>query len=270
MIHALRRQFQIYAAFAALVPKLYMAYSIWFWMEYLFQIISMTIFVYFWRAVYANSTSIQGLTLEQMITYILLAQIFLPVITNRMILDFGSLVSQGLIGTELLRPVDFQLRYYVDGLASLGLFLLLKIPLVLLGWFVFGMQLPGDPAIWAVFILSLILGHAVMFVFDYSFACLAFYTTETWGMSVVREGLAIFFSGALVPLALMPDWLQQVAAWMPFAQALAVPISFLSGVTPLSQMLPVLGLQFAWLVGLGLFSRLVFSISVRKVTVQGG
>jgi ABC-2 type transport system permease protein len=61
-------------------------------------------------------------------------------------------------------------------------------------------------------VISVALGRSVLFFFDSIFACLAFYSIETWGLSVVRVGVPTFFSGALVPLAMMPDWLQRVAA----------------------------------------------------------
>jgi ABC-2 type transport system permease protein len=102
------------------------------------------------------------------------------------------------------------------------------------------------------------------------FACLAFYVTETWGLSVVRVAAGSFFSGALVPLVMMPGWLQKLAGAMPFAQALAVPVSLLSGITSLADAPRLWLIQVAWLVSMFVLSRLVFNVAVRKVTVQGG
>lgn len=55
MFTAVRQQINIYAAFAAMVPKEFLAYSIWVWMQFFVQIISLVIFVAFWTAVYANN-----------------------------------------------------------------------------------------------------------------------------------------------------------------------------------------------------------------------
>jgi ABC-2 type transport system permease protein len=180
------------------------------------------------------------------------------------------MIRSGQLAVELLRPVDFQARAYVETLADLCVDLILKAPLVLLAIAVFGLQLPSDPWVYLAFLLTMALGHAVLFSFDWIFACLAFYSTETWGLSVIREGIALFFSGALVPLTLMPDWLRGVAAALPFAQALYVPASILSGITPLSAVPQSLVIQGAWLCGLGLVSRWVFRTALRVVTVQGG
>lgn len=270
MIRSLRRAVNVYRAFAAMTPKLYLAYSLWVWMEFFAQILSMTIFASFWRAVYAQGQTLGGLSLQQTLNYILLAQIMLPLVETRLIFRFGSMIRSGELAVELVRPVDLEGRHYAEGVAGLALFLLLKSPLAIIGWLFFGLQLPSDPAVWAAFALSLLLGHAVIFCFDWIFACLAFYSTETWGLSVVRIGVATFFSGALVPLAMMPGWLRAIANALPFAQALSVPVSLLGGITPVSDAPRVWLAQALWLIGLGLLSRAVFNGAVKKVTVQGG
>jgi ABC-2 type transport system permease protein len=271
MIRFLRRGARVYGAVVALAPKLYLAYRLWVWTEFVVQLLSMTIFVFFWRAVYANSASrIGGLNLAQTINYILLAQTLAPLIENRLIFQFGWMIRSGQVAMDLLRPMDFQGRFYVEALTNLFLFLLLKLPLLLIAVLVFGLQLPADLLTWVVFLVSLILGHAILFFVDWLFACLAFYSTETWGLSVVRVAVGTFFSGALIPLAMMPGWLQSIANALPFAQSLYVPVSLLSGITPVTDAAQAWAVQLLWLIGLALVSRLFFRVAVRKITVQGG
>jgi hypothetical protein len=49
MIQTARRHLSVYAALFAMIPKLFMAYQIWFWVGLVLNIISMAILVYFWR-----------------------------------------------------------------------------------------------------------------------------------------------------------------------------------------------------------------------------
>ncbi len=270
LLRSLRRQVNVYGAIAAMMPKLYLAYNVWVWMEFVAQIITMTIFVYFWRAVYASTTTLGGLNLQQTINYILLAQALAPLVETRLIFHFGFLIRSGALAVELVRPLDLQGRFYVENMAGLVLYMFQKLPLIVIAVLFFGLQIPLDPATWGAFLISVILGRSVLYFFDWIFACLAFYSTETWGLSVVRVGVATFFSGALVPLAMMPDWLQRVAAAMPFAQALAVPVSLLSGITPVADAPRVWLVQLIWLAAMFVLSRLVFDIAIRKITVQGG
>jgi ABC-2 type transport system permease protein len=79
-----------------------------------------------------------------------------------------------------------------------------------------------------------------------------------------------FLSGALVPLVMMPIWLRSIVLSIPFAQALAVPIGLLTGITPLSEAPHVWFVQILWILGMWLLSSLFFRVAVRKITVQGG
>jgi ABC-2 type transport system permease protein len=270
MLQSIRRNVSICSAIAGTAVKTRLAYNMWVWADFVMTIVSMVIFVYFWRAVYAGTSTLGGLALSQTINYILLARLLAPIVETRTIFFFGFMIRQGQIAVELTRPLDMQLRIIVETFAELLTFLVQRLPLFVIAWFFFGLQLPHSPALWGAFLLSLVLGQAIIFLFDWMFACLAFYVTETWGLSVVRVAAGSFFSGALVPLAMMPGWLQGVAAAMPFAQAIAVPISFLSGITALEQAPRIWLTQAAWLAALLILSRLVFRVAVRKVTVQGG
>ncbi len=69
-LYKLRPTLRLSGAFFSLAPKVFLAYSAWFWAEIFMQIITMLIFLYFWRAVYANAgqATISGLGLEQTLT----------------------------------------------------------------------------------------------------------------------------------------------------------------------------------------------------------
>lgn len=268
--HRIRRRAAIYQAVAAMMPKYFMAYSIWVWMTFVVQVIAVIIFAAFWTAVYANSTEIAGLTLDQTLNYIFLGQIFSPVLSTGVLFEFGSLLRRGEMAIALLRPIDIQGYFYVSSVTQMVVDLLLKIPLAIFIWVVFGLALPGDLLVWLVFLVTLFLGHAVLFCFDYMLGCAAFYSTEVWGLSVFRFGVANFASGLLVPLDMMPEWLRQIATILPFSQALYTPVSILSGITPVSEAPRIWLFQMVYLVVLLVLSRLLFSRAVRTITVQGG
>jgi ABC-2 type transport system permease protein len=254
------------------MPKLYMAYSIWVWMQWIVQIIALVILVSFWSAVYGGGTqSVGGLNQDQTLNYIILAQIFLPVVHAPQTIGYlGMLMREGQIGIEFLRPVDFQLANYIRNLGEVGVGLFVQVPLVVIGWLIYHFQLPTDPVTWLVFIISMLLGNAVVFFFDWILACLAFYSTEVWGIMVLRFSLATFFSGSLIPMDIMPDWLQNIMAALPFSYSLYLPVSIISGITPISEVPRIWLFLLGYLIVMILISRVVFRVSSRKVTVQGG
>ncbi len=272
MLSHIRRRATIYAGIAAMVPKSFLAYSIWVWVELFTQILTMGIMTFFWRAVFAGAAAetIGGLTLQQTLNYVLVAQILAPLVESRFIFTMGFMLREGQIAVDLLRPVDMQARYLAENLAELATDMIFKAPLLLVAWLLYGLQLPSNPAVWGAFLAALVLGRLVFFCFNWMFASLAFYTTETWGLAVLYEGIGRFFSGALLPLSILPGWLQLLAALLPFAQVLYAPVALLTGITPLAEAPRVWLTQLAWLAGLAVASRLAFGRALRKVTIQGG
>ena len=270
MVNSIRRSFQAYGAIASMAIKAHLAYNLWFWADSISTIGMMIIFTFFWRAVYTQTDILGGLKLNQTISYILLARILAPLVETRTIFFFGFLIREGQIASELTRPLNFQFRYLVENLAETGIFLIQRIPIFLIAWLLLGLQLPSELNNWVYFIISLILGQLIVFLFDWTFACIAFYTTETWGLSVMRLAVGSFFGGALIPLTMMPDWLQKIAAVLPFSQVIAVPVSFLGGLVPPEQVSHFWVVQLIWVVVMIIISKLVFNYAVQKITVQGG
>jgi ABC-2 type transport system permease protein len=264
------RQAGAYAALAAMVPKMALVYNWTTWLRILQNLVGMTAFVYFWRAVYAGTASIAGLSLGTTLTYILLARVFEPLADLDLLMEFGWGLREGGLAMQLVRPVDMQLAYYAQCLGGLTLAIGRQVPAMLLATFAFDLRWPSDPSVWAVFILSALLGRSVMFCFDWILGCLTFYTTEVWGLWVAVQAAGLFLTGALLPLDVMPDWLRVIVQSTPFAQAIYVPVSLLSGLTPLSEAPRLLLGQLARLLGLLVVSRLFFRVAVRRITVQGG
>lgn len=254
-----------------MMPKLFVAYQFQIWFNVVMNFIALAITVAFWRAVFAGRSSVGGLTEAQTLNYVMLARIFNDgVYQTNMLRSWGEMMRDGGILVTLLRPLDFQGAMYLQNLVHLGLNVMMKFPLALFAWFVFDLRLPGDPMVWLAFAITQLLGHAVMFCFDWVLACAVFYTTDAWGLATARSGIATFFSGMLLPLAILPEWLRTIATVLPFSQAVYLPISVLSGLTPLADLPRIWLMQLAYLAVLIVISRVVFNRAVRVVTVQGG
>jgi len=270
VIQTARRNLSIYGSIFAMIPKVFMAYQLWFWIGLVLNIISMAILVYFWRAIFNETNTISGLGLDQTLTYILLAFIFMPLTSNDLIWEFGSNLREGTIIHHLLRPINFQGMNYAQMLGGLVTRLILQVPMAVVAVLLFGLRFPTDLATWLAFLVSALLGFTVMFFFNWFLACLTFYTTEIWGLGVLIDGMTFFLSGALVPLVMMPEWVRTIVLSIPFAQALAVPVGLLTGITPLTDAPRVWLIQILWIVGMWTVSTLFFRVAVRKITVQGG
>lgn len=260
-----------YGALAAMMPKLFLAYQFQIWFNVMMNIIALSITVAFWRAVYGGREVVGGLGIDSTLNYVMLARIFHDGLYQTSLMrEFGQLLREGDIYTVLLRPLDFQGARFVQTVIHLVLNVMMKLPLVIFAWLFFDLRLPADPLVWLASVVTLLLGIAVMFCFDWILACLTFYVTDAWGLAMARNGFAMFFSGMLIPLPLMPERLRAIAVALPFSQAVYLPVSVISGLTPLAELPRTWLLQLAYLGALVVLSRMVFSRAIRVVTVQGG
>jgi len=271
MVYRVTQTTRAYSAMAAMMPKLFLAYQFQIWFNVAIEIITLAITVAFWRAVFAGQAVVGGLTAAETLNYVMLARIFHDgAYATSMLREFGGLMREGGIEIALLRPLDFQGSLYLQKLALLALNFMMRFPLAFVAWLLFGLRLPADPVVWAGAAVTMLLGFTVMFGFDWILACAAFYTTDAWGLTTIRQGVILFFSGMLLPLAIMPEWLRSIAAVLPFSQAVYLPVSVLSGLTPLNELPRIWLLQLIYLTALLAASRLIFRRAVRVVTVQGG
>ena len=97
-----------------------------------------------------------------------------------------------------------------------------------------------------------------------------FWTLAGHGISVMVGGLLFVLSGMIVPLPLMPDWLQPLLNALPFCGLMDTPFRLLTGSLP-PQVLPrLLAHQLGWTAALVLAGRWFMAKSLRRLVVQGG
>lgn len=90
------------------------------------------------------------------------------------------------------------------------------------------------------------------------------------GIAWMRAAITNFFSGALVPLAFFPGWLEKLSLLLPFQGIVYIPASIYLGRLEGLQALQSVGLQLLWIIVLWLGARLMWNWAVRQVTINGG
>jgi ABC-2 type transport system permease protein len=97
-----------------------------------------------------------------------------------------------------------------------------------------------------------------------------FWTTRVGPVFDVFFTAELLLSGRLVPLALMPDWAQQLANFFPFKWTFGFPIEALIGQLPASEQLLGLAAQGAWIVLLTGVVMVGWRFAVRRYSAVGG
>jgi ABC-2 type transport system permease protein len=82
--------------------------------------------------------------------------------------------------------------------------------------------------------------------------------------------LELLLGGRLVPLALMPTWVENLAGWLHFKWTFQFPIEALIGKLDDRAIVAGLGMQALWILIFALAIRLVWGRAIRRYAAVGG
>ncbi|WP_167959334.1 ABC transporter permease [Anaerosporobacter faecicola] len=273
---SLRQKFRIYKPFTVCRIQEQLAYK---WSFYLFIFSSLfCVFVvyYLWKAIYNSSSSatINGFTLNEMIVYIFMSFITSNLVRVGVTRDIGNEVVEGTIAMNLIKPIHYQTRLFFSSLGNLLFrFLVPGIPV----WLILTIcqyqtagQLPPSPFTILLYLLSAILSFGIMFLFDFCFGLLAFYTTYIWGLNLAKQAVLSFLTGQLIPLAFFPTSVQKIFEFLPFASMNYTPVMIYLNKMPGERVFFSMGVQLVWLVILYLVAHGLWKRVTKRITILGG
>ncbi|WP_026930578.1 ABC transporter permease [Glycomyces tenuis] len=184
--------------------------------------------------------------------------------------EIADRILDGLIAVDLTKPVDFQRARAAEFIGSM----LSTVPTAVLGvvgaWLLFSPPGPVSPLAGLLTAVSVLFVFPLAFGITYLSVLVCFWTRRYLGIMWAREALLGFFSGMLVPLALMPAPLQALSWALPFPHFTTTPSHIYLGRVDTAGALGLLAAELAWTVVLWFGGRLVFKHAVKKVTVHGG
>jgi ABC-2 type transport system permease protein len=97
-----------------------------------------------------------------------------------------------------------------------------------------------------------------------------FWTTRVSALFELYFGFELILSGRLVPLSLMPMWVQDLTWFFPFRWTFGFPIEALIGQMTTSELLNGLGIQLAWIVFGTIIINIVWKFAIQKFSAVGG
>ena len=226
-----------------------------------------------WRSLYASGggAAIGGFEARDMYAYILISFFINNLLTWSTENMLSREIRSGQVVSRCLKPVPFLSQSLADmtgyilpqalvnGVVTVAAFLL----------FSKGIAMPDSRMLPAA-LLSLVLGLILRMMMVGCFSLLCFFTTSHLGLSWFRSALMEFFSGALIPVALFPQWLKTIAWITPFPLMVQTPAALFLG-QPL--LLPVgltLLLQLVWAGIFYLIHRSLYEKVRRTVSFAGG
>ncbi|MEM7157302.1 MAG: ABC-2 family transporter protein [Myxococcota bacterium] len=222
-------------------------------------------------AFYASASGPQPMTLPDVVTYVWLSQGLLMLLPWRPDADVEQLIRNGNVAYELLRPVDLYGLWFSRALAVRTAPVLLRcVPMFVIAALWFDMGAPASVASGLAFTVSLIATAALAAALTTLLSISILVTISGRGVHVLTISVVNLFSGVIVPLPLLPDWIQPLVAFLPFRGLLDTPFRLYLGHLPPSAIWVAVGHQVLWTAMLVLAGRMILSRALRRIVVQGG
>jgi ABC-2 type transport system permease protein len=98
---------------------------------------------------------------------------------------------------------------------------------------------------------------------------ISFWTTRVAALFELYFALELLLSGRLVPMTLMPPWVQSLARFLPFQWTFGYPIEALIGALSPAHLLAGLAMQLFWITAGALLVLLVWRFGIRKYSAVG-
>ena len=231
---------------------------------------------FIWNAVFVSGgkETMNGFSMPQMIVYIFLMFLTSTIVSSDATYNVGEEVRDGSIAMRMIKPVSYNSTFLFQELGNKLLTeIILVVPLVI-GVEIVRTLLMGAVQFslisFLIYIISCVMAYLINFFFNICFGFIAFIIKYLWGANMMKNCIVGFLSGTIIPLAFLPKPLETVFLLLPFASLNYTPVMIYMGMYQGLSLLFYLGLQLFWVLAFWGLSKLLWKVSVRYLSVQGG
>jgi ABC-2 type transport system permease protein len=219
-----------------------------------------------WRvAVDANGGELGGYTALALTWYVITSEAAIVSVNARHIEEIGTDIAVGTVAVELLRPASV-LGVRVASQIGGG------IPRVAALWCsgaVLATIVAGAPPSRSALVLaapSLVLAITANLLAQHAVAAIAFWIRDAGSVWFLYMKAVFILGGMIIPLELLPDWLERISLLTPFAAMAYAPARLASGHWEPALLL----MQVFWIGGLAAAATVAFRAGERRLQVVGG
>lgn len=272
----MKRKLKIYLPFVNAGMQETTTYRVNWIFNVLGNVLGCFVSYFIWKAVFASrgEDTFNGFTMPLMIVYIFLTFLTGVLVSSGGTYDVGEEIRDGSIAMRLIKPVSYNSTFLFQELGNKAMTVCILIIPMVAGVEIVRCILTGsvqfDILKFLLYIFSCTLAYLVNFFFNICFGFVAFIIKYLWGANLMKNCIVSFLSGGIIPLAFLPDVLEQVFLLLPFASLSYTPVMIYMGMYKDAELLYYLALQVFWVLFFWGLSKLLWSVSVKHLSVQGG
>ena len=178
-------------------------------------------------------------------------------------------IQRGELSAMLLRPlhpIHYDLAFFAG---SKVVVIVMWLPIAVLLTLLFHPTFNITPLGIIVFFFAIWGAYLIRSMLLWLLGMVTFWTTRVSAIYELYFALELLLSGRLVPLSLMPSWVQSIANFLPFQWTFGFPIEAPIGQLSTQQLFLGLGMQVFWIVATFLLVLLVWHFGIRHFSSVG-
>ncbi len=233
--------------------------------------IHVAVYYYLYKALYAETETINGYKVDDMLTYVAVGWICKSFYLNYIDRELTDDVQSGQVAMDLIKPIDFQAMYFSRGLGHSAFRLVLFTPpIVVLTVLLFSVNPPADAVHAVFFIFSTLMSVLIYLGINYIIGVLAIFFLSIRGVLYSKNLVIELLSGLLVPIDWFPDWFRTMSAFLPFQGIAYYPLAIYLGRIDGVELLQAVGFQALWVVIMIGVGRFIWMLCQKRILIQGG
>ena len=272
----MRGKFRPYYPFSRAGLQSAIAYKANFLGFFLGEIFYCFVMYYVWKAVFDSSTqaTFMGFTMMDMVVFLFVSNLTRYLVSTDSCYAVGEEIKDGSIVMRMIKPVNYDRSILFFELGGKALMLLIITLPMLVGVELYRYRMAGQVMFqlpyFFFFLVSASLAYLLAFYLNICFGFMAFFLKNLWGFNILKEGIINFLSGAIIPIAFMPEVMQKVLGILPFSSLSYTPVMIYMGKYNGMALVGALLMQVFWLDVMYLLSKGVWQLSIKHLTIQGG
>lgn len=230
-------------------------------------------YVYLYTA-FLGGKVIDGFSISQMASYIWLGQAVFALRYMDLPQGCGREIETGNVCYKFVKPLDLYNQWYCEHIGyKLSATLLRCWPILIIAFLLpknIGLSLPVSFPAFLLFLVALAIGALLTSALSMISVYFTFKTLSPNGIRNIMNTIMGILGGTIIPIPLMPQWLQNILNYLPFRFVADLPLRIYIGNIDIKSALIYIGIGFAWLILIVLLGKFLISQASKKTVIQGG
>ncbi len=255
-----------YWAFFRIAFKNSFAYRSSVFMNLFGSVISIVAQLALWVYIFRNNSDM----LNYMMAYVVISRVLGILFTNNITDQLGAKIISGDFVTELIKPINLVYTLWSSSFGTICAGMVNQCTLLIIVFLPVLIKVKITILSFALFILVSILGLILSNILYVLIGYLAFVVIETWPYKRLLDDTIRLLSGAVIPIAFFPGWLENVVKCFPFHFIYSFPLRILLNKVSIVEMVSSLVMMILWIFMLLFLLVKIYKWSVKYCIVQGG